>query len=170
MMLSIPDPWNLTSSRNFLSTEYVNTDPNVSKYNLQAYVGYPVSLGNERLGSLCIVYQENVDFHRKDIAFLGTAAKAIGVEEMRLRFRTRSTESEERLDAILETVQTGIIVIDAEAHTIEDLNQAAVSIIGAEKEEILGRGCTEFNCGVKPGECPITGMGEKAGQIRKKAR
>jgi len=37
------------------STIYHDTDPNVKKYGLKSYLGFPVLLGGSSIGSLCIV-------------------------------------------------------------------------------------------------------------------
>ncbi len=68
-------------------------------------------------------------------------------------------ENEARLDAIFETVQTGILIIDWENHNIVDVNKAGTQIIGAPKEEIIGRRCQGFICQQKKGQCPVTDCG-----------
>jgi PAS domain S-box-containing protein len=70
-------------------------------------------------------------------------------------------ESEERLKIILDSMQAGILLIDAETHTIIDANPAAVKMIDAPKEKIIGRGCQQFICLALKGECPITDLGQK---------
>src|SRR5208337_1835917 len=68
-------------------------------------------------------------------------------------------ESESRLRATLDSIQTGIVIIDPETHLILDVNPAAQSLIGAEKERIVGFVCHTFLCPAEPGECPITDLG-----------
>ncbi|WP_031480384.1 hybrid sensor histidine kinase/response regulator [Maridesulfovibrio frigidus] len=68
-------------------------------------------------------------------------------------------ENEARLDAIFETVQTGIAIIDWKDHTIVDVNTAGAMIIGASKEDIIGRRCQGFVCQQKKGQCPVTDCG-----------
>lgn len=67
-------------------------------------------------------------------------------------------ESEKRLRAIMESVQTGIVIIDSHTHTIVEINQLAASMIGATKEEIVGSVCHKYICPAEKGKCPITDL------------
>lgn len=67
-------------------------------------------------------------------------------------------ESENRLRVIMESVATGIVIIDPLAHKIVEVNAAAASMIGAPKEEIIGSACHRFICPADDGKCPITDL------------
>lgn len=86
------------------------------------------------------------------------------IEEKSIEERKRSEEairqSEERLKAILDTIQTGVVLIDAESHVIVDANPVAVELIGAPKEKIVGQVCHKFICPAEVGKCPITDLGQ----------
>jgi PAS domain S-box-containing protein len=77
--------------------------------------------------------------------------------------RTNKTlyESEERLKIILDSIQAGILLIDAETHTIIDVNHAAVKILDAPKEKIIGRICHQYIYSGSTGTCPITDLEKK---------
>lgn len=70
-------------------------------------------------------------------------------------------ESEDYLSTILRSLQTGIVVIDAETHTIIDVNDAAIHLIGASREEIVGKKCNDFICIGDGDKCPITDLGQQ---------
>ncbi len=70
-------------------------------------------------------------------------------------------ESKERLKTTLDSIQTGIVVIDAETHIIVDANPAAIRMIGASKEQIVGHVCHKYICPAGEGKCPITDLGQK---------
>ncbi len=76
------------------------------------------------------------------------APPLLGGVAMDVTERKRAEEalqkSEEWLKTILNTVQTGIIVIAAETRKILDVNRAAAKMIGMEKEQIKGLPCTRF--------------------------
>lgn len=65
-------------------------------------------------------------------------------------------ETESRLQTIIDSVQTGIIVIDPENHTIVDANTTAIQMIGTDRSRIIGSVCHEFVCPSMVGQCPIT--------------
>jgi PAS domain S-box-containing protein len=68
-------------------------------------------------------------------------------------------ESEERFAAIFNTQLNGIIIIDPETQTIVDANTAALDMIGATREDVIGHICHKFICPAEKGMCPITDLG-----------
>jgi PAS domain S-box-containing protein len=64
------------------------------------------------------------------------------------------------LRTILNAVQTGILMIDAENHRIVYANPAAFQIIGHPKELVIGAVCHSFICPAEVGKCPITDIGQ----------
>ena len=65
--------------------------------------------------------------------------------------------SEQRLQTLLNSVQAGIVVIDATSHRILDVNPAAAAMIGAPRETITGHLCHRFICPQDEGDCPLEG-------------
>jgi PAS domain S-box-containing protein len=63
--------------------------------------------------------------------------------------------SEQYLKTIFNSVQTGLVIIDPGTSTIIDVNPAAVGLIGAGREEIVGAGCGNFICHTVNGKCPV---------------
>jgi PAS domain S-box-containing protein len=64
-------------------------------------------------------------------------------------------ESEGRVRTILDSVHTGIVVIDPVDQRIVDANPEAVNLIGAPREQIVGTTCHRFICPAEQGKCPI---------------
>ena len=62
---------------------------------------------------------------------------------------------------LLEKLQAGVIIIDAETHNIVDINPMAVEMIGIQKENIIGKICHKLICTVEKGKCPITDLRQK---------
>lgn len=69
-------------------------------------------------------------------------------------------ESEEYQKTILSTVQTGIIVIDAETKKIIDINKAALRLIGAQRDKVIGHICHKFICPANEKQCPIIDLNQ----------
>ncbi len=65
-----------------------------------------------------------------------------------------------RLKAVLAAVPTGILIVDADTHTIMDLNPAAAEMIGLPAAQIVGRTCHGFICPVDASQCPLSGLGQ----------
>jgi PAS domain S-box-containing protein len=74
-----------------------------------------------------------------------------------------ATQSAEReldpeKEAIFRTIQAGILIVDAEAHAILDVNEAALKLMGRPKEGVVGQCCHKFVCPAERGKCPITDL------------
>lgn len=67
---------------------------------------------------------------------------------------------EEQFRVIFHNQQTGLIMVDAMTHTISDANVAALSMIGASREEVIGKICHIFICPAEQGKCPVTDLGQ----------
>jgi len=68
-------------------------------------------------------------------------------------------ESQEYLQTLLMSVSVGILVIDAETHTIIDTNPAALEMIGTTRDQIINQSCHKVVCPAEVGRCPITDLG-----------
>jgi PAS domain S-box-containing protein len=70
-------------------------------------------------------------------------------------------ESKERLRAILEHLQVGIFIIDAETRKVVDLNPAALDMVGLKRHEIVNQPCYRLICPEHEESCPMTDFGQK---------
>ncbi len=77
----------------------------------------------------------------------------------RRRAEDRLVESEQRLSLVLNSIQTGVAIIDAKTHVIADVNPYAANLIGLPREEIVGKMCQHFICPGLEGKCPFVGAG-----------
>ena len=69
-------------------------------------------------------------------------------------------ESETKLQAVFDTVGTGIIIIDKDTQIIIEANQTALDMIGLPKEGIIGQICHSLICPAQAGRCPIKDLGQ----------
>lgn len=89
---------------------------------------------------------------------LWIAADTIGAAILKQQIESEIRKSQKRLETILEAVQAGVMIIDAESHTVVDANPVAVQLIGRGKAEIIGKICHEFMCVAEKGKCPLTDL------------
>jgi len=122
-----------------------------------------------------VTHQYEVKLQRKDGSWLygEVSARVISFEEEhgiqvwvrdineRKQAEEELRDSEERLKTILNSIQAGIVCINAETHTIVDANPAAIEMIGAPKEQIIGHVCHKYICPAEKGKCPITDLGQE---------
>lgn len=69
-------------------------------------------------------------------------------------------ESQQRLHTILQSLPTGILLIDAADCRIIDANPQALQLIGADKEQVVGAVCHRFVCPAEQGCCPVLDVGQ----------
>ncbi len=65
-------------------------------------------------------------------------------------------ESEERLHAVFDNVQAGIVLIDPDTHHIVNANRMAAHLCATTPEAMAGTLCHESICPAQIGACPIT--------------
>jgi PAS domain S-box-containing protein len=90
----------------------------------------------------------------------GFRGSGIDISE-RLNLEEALAESEEYLRLLLSSIQVGILVIDTDTHTIIDANPAASSLIGTDRDALIGRECHRSVCPAESGRCPITDLHQR---------
>ncbi len=71
-------------------------------------------------------------------------------------------ESHEWYKKILESVPSGIVVIDSNDRKIVDINPRGCEMVGLEKTAIINRLCHNFICPNEEGRCPILDLNQTA--------
>jgi len=87
----------------------------------------------------------------------GFRGSGIDISE-RLQLEEALVESQEYLLTMFSSVQAGILVIDAEMHTIVDANETAYALIGTNRDHLIGKECHRFICPAEQGCCPVTDL------------
>ncbi len=77
-------------------------------------------------------------------------------------------KSEDGLKTVLNSLQTGVVVVDAATHSIRDANAIAIRMFGASKDRIIGSTCYKFICTAEKGQCPITDLGQTVSNSERK--
>lgn len=76
-------------------------------------------------------------------------------------FEETLADSENFLRTIFNNIMSGIVLVDAETHKIEDINPSGEVLFKSSKDNIIGRTCHEFLCPNRHGECPITDLNQE---------
>jgi PAS domain S-box-containing protein len=74
-------------------------------------------------------------------------------------YEERLLKGNNRMEIILNSIQSGVLLIDARSHTILDANRAACTILGIEKKAITGKRCDSFICPFDMETCPVRETG-----------
>ena len=81
-------------------------------------------------------------------------------EAERKRAEEALRESEIKLQAIFDTVVTGILIIDKDTQIIIEANKTAMEMTGLPKERIIGQICHLLVCPAEAGKCPVKDLGQ----------
>jgi PAS domain S-box-containing protein len=129
--------------RNLADTSYAQSDPNVTKYKLMTYMGKTVRLGQDYVGTLCAVYQKDVEPDEEDQKIIKLAASAIAIEEKRRQAMYALRDSEAKYSHLVD-MSPDAIVLHSEGKLIF-VNQAAVRLFGcASADNMIGKPVLEF--------------------------
>lgn len=128
---------------------------------VEGYIGISLhSASGEPLGPLSVVSRRPL----KDPVLAETAlricAERAAAELERCRQSNSPQESEIRLSTIVNSIQAGIVLLDAETHRIVDANEMAIATLGFPRERLVGSVCHDFICPNAAGQCPITDHGQ----------
>jgi PAS domain S-box-containing protein len=80
------------------------------------------------------------------------------LEENEGKIQAAEHENQQKMEAVLANIISGVLIIDARTHMIVDVNTAAEEIIGLPKEKIVGKECHQFVCPAERGKCPISDL------------
>ncbi|MFZ5998685.1 MAG: diguanylate cyclase domain-containing protein [Nitrospirota bacterium] len=133
--------------------------PVVYQKHITSAVSVPMMLEKEVFGVLIGHTLKKRTFSEDEISLYQSIANQGAVAIKNAMHIEALRENEEYLKTILDAVQTAILVIDAETHEIITVNPVAVKMIGAPREEIVGKVCHKFICPTQAGACPITDGG-----------
>jgi PAS domain S-box-containing protein len=129
--------------RNLPETVYAQTDPIVKRYKLKTYVGKAVTLNGVHVGSLCVLYREDVKPTEENKKLLGLIAAAVGVEEEHRQAILHMQDSEEKFRAVAASVMDSIIMMDDEDKVVY-WNRAAEKTFGYKLAEATGKGVVKL--------------------------
>lgn len=131
----------------------------------------PCIQDNNRLGGL----QLDTRLRRSDGEELAVIKKGIALKmqdetvyleafmdiSARMAIETALRDQEHFTKTILDFAPVGIVVIDADAHRIIDINAAAVDLFETDREHAVGALCQNLICPYEVGRCPITDLGKQ---------
>ena len=88
---------------------------------------------------------------------IGTILASYSCEALRaVRAAEEIRENASRFRKILDTLPTGIIIVDVETHKMAYVNPAAAAMVGSDPESISGKICHEVLCPSEEESCPMT--------------
>ncbi|OGQ87408.1 MAG: hypothetical protein A2512_01595 [Deltaproteobacteria bacterium RIFOXYD12_FULL_56_24] len=138
-------------------------------------IALPLRAEQKIIGALNIYAGESNAFNRHEIELLSELAEDLSFGIVALRTKKKHAKavkalaaSSMRLQAIFETVQAGIVIIDKKSRRIVDANPAAQKLIGLPRTKLIGSKCYQSICPADKEHCPVLDLGQhlvNSGQI-----
>ena len=145
------------------------------QYGYFSSIALPLRAEQEVIGALNLYTWESNAFNRHEIELLSELADDLSFGIMALRTKKKHAKAEKaltassmRLQAIFETVQAGIVIIDKESRRVIEANPAAKQLIGLPRTKLIGSKCHQSICPAGSGHCPVLDLGQRldnSGQI-----
>ncbi|MDA8164232.1 MAG: EAL domain-containing protein [Desulfobacteraceae bacterium] len=128
---------------------------------VESYVGVPLVDSKGRvLGPMAVFGREPLRNRQLAESMLQIFAARASAELERMQAEEVLKETKGRLKTIVDSVQTGIILIEAASRRIVDVNDVAAAMIGTPKHRLVGAICHDTICPQAPGHCPVIDRGE----------
>jgi PAS domain S-box-containing protein len=87
---------------------------------------------------------------------IGTILASYSCEALRaVRATEALRESATRFRRILDTIPTGIVIVDAETHEVVYVNPTAADMVGTDPQSIIGKVCHDAICPMEVDNCPM---------------
>jgi|GEM_PF-743295 len=77
------------------------------------------------------------------------------------QYQNMQEENKDYLKELLDSINCGIMVINAENRRIVDINKAGAAMLNRQTEEVVGQQCHQFICPREFNNCPVLDHGEK---------
>ncbi len=126
-----------------------------------------ITTDGEVVGKIEVCYLEEKDeqyegpFLMEERRLINNIAEQIGMFLESEKAEKALRENEEQLIEILNSLHTGVFVIDPTTHKIVSANPNAILMTGATSEEIIGAECFNTICNKSDGNCPITDLDQQ---------
>ncbi|MEM2440248.1 MAG: PAS domain S-box protein [Candidatus Bathyarchaeia archaeon] len=87
-------------------------------------------------------------------------SNVVGIQAIITDATKRKKTEKISIDETLDSLLNGVLIVDAETHKIVYANRYALEMIGASREDVIGKICHQFVCPAEKGKCPITDLGQ----------
>nr|WP_321466697.1 CHASE4 domain-containing protein [uncultured Desulfobulbus sp.] len=116
---------------------------------------------NEEVASIAQAGRHDLRVSRDNQDEIGTLAEGINAMLASLQsLQMIQEKSEHHLQDIIDSVNCGIMLVDAQTREIVSINRAGAKMAGRSPEDILGQVCHRFICPRERNCCPVLDRGE----------
>ncbi|MBU1010691.1 MAG: response regulator [Bacteroidetes bacterium] len=126
------------------NSEFAGYDVGLDNFHLGSFLGYPVMMGEEVLGALCVGSQQKRQFSEAEKMLLQTMAKIVAVEEAWLDTKNNSVAEQSKYKVIFDLADDAFILTNTDL-TITEVNRRALEMFDCTREQMIGEGLSVFS-------------------------
>jgi len=124
-------------------SKYARTDPHVRRYGLKTYIGCVVYSFGKPAGTLCAVFDKDIDLKESDKRVMSILAQAVSREEERRKVHEMLEISEEKYRTLVENTGQLIEVVDRKG-VLKFMNQESAKQLGGVPGDFIGKNIHEI--------------------------
>lgn len=110
---------------------------------LECFLSVPVQLGGRLVGQLAVANKPG-GYSSRDLDALMRMGAYYALAIQRVESKKELLASKDLLERVLDGIQAGIMVVDPNTRRIESINDAALDMLQATKEDVIGKTCDIF--------------------------
>ena len=142
-----------------IDQESTLTSSGWKKYNDNSVLAFPLPDESGRIVGVLTLHNKIYPPFVEQDKEIGSILASFSRETLRAVQNSETIRINAELQqTILDSLYTGIIVIDPENHMIVDANSEVSRLVGIPKEQIIGKTCHQFICPAEEGKCPLTNI------------
>jgi signal transduction histidine kinase/CheY-like chemotaxis protein/HPt (histidine-containing phosphotransfer) domain-containing protein len=133
----------------------------------EIWMGVPLMVQDHIIGLMATQSYTDPDyFTATDLEILMSVSNQVAVaierkkaQEELVKAKEEAEDAFRSTETIISSLQAGVMLIDAETHVIDRINQAGAQMLGSSVTDIVGRTCHGFLCPREKENCPVTDQG-----------
>ncbi|WP_291326321.1 PAS domain S-box protein [Desulfovibrio sp. UCD-KL4C] len=110
---------------------------------LTCFLSIPVLLGDKLVGQISVANKPG-GYNQRDVDNMVHIGSYYALAIQRVRSQRELVASKDLMENILDGIHAGILIIDPETKIIESINNVALEMLCADKEQIIGLNCDDF--------------------------
>ncbi|MGM0381056.1 MAG: histidine kinase dimerization/phosphoacceptor domain -containing protein, partial [bacterium] len=117
-------------------TRFCQSDPNVKKFDYSTFLGIPVRVNDETVGSFCLTTRDRSEFTEDDLEIMKMLGRAVAREEKRIASQKELSRYVDLKRELETTVEEKEILLKEVHHRVKNNMQQIISILDMQQQKI----------------------------------
>lgn len=136
---------------------------------MEVFPNFPAHVLIEKANDVSEVVQHQTHTNQKEVHWLQWRVRTLSSSSSpsggkqfvgqdiseQVKARNALEQSERYLRQLLDSISSGIMVVDIDNRQVVDVNASAAALFQRRRSDIIGRNCQHFGCSCEDGNCPV---------------